>query len=394
VDAAGTLRPADLTAWHGAGFSFTVRALELRYKTKDLLAVQSAGPGQIVRDYTQLPLAKKPSPSELDRYGIDVSQYRQIDGRLINFAESIAGGQADAVPPGIYDKVRNIYDYLNDPNEFEYTRDYVEIAGDKEFTSQFVFAEKKQGHCRYFASTMAVFCRINGIPARVVSGYRPGEFSIVDNAYVYRASDAHAWVEIYFDGFGWLLFDPTPAGEQAEDGNPLVRTFRSVVDFLQDLFVLDPAATQKLLLSFLANCWLLIRQHWALSLAFVGLLSTLFLAYRHWLRQAPRQRRVELKPENLVVEAYLAVLSQLRRLGLPLEQGMTARQAFALASHYHDSISEPLRKLLPLYERAAFGASAPHDDAGSSAQQVAAEVETAVRSHLEELRRQRSGGPR
>ena len=77
--------------------------------------------------------------------------------------------------------------------------------------ANFLFV-RKQGHCEYFASSMAVMLRSLGIPSRVVNGFSGGEFNDLTSQYVIRASDAHSWVEAYIPGEGWLQFDPTPPG--------------------------------------------------------------------------------------------------------------------------------------------------------------------------------------
>jgi hypothetical protein len=77
--------------------------------------------------------------------------------------------------------------------------------------ANFLFV-RREGHCEYFASTMAVMLRTINIPSRVVNGFSGGEFNDVNSRYVIRASDAHSWVEAYIPGEGWMEFDPTPAG--------------------------------------------------------------------------------------------------------------------------------------------------------------------------------------
>jgi hypothetical protein len=77
--------------------------------------------------------------------------------------------------------------------------------------ANFLF-ERKQGHCEYFASSMAVMLRTLQIPARVVNGFRSDEFNDLTGNYVVRAKNAHSWVEAYFPGYGWVTFDPTPGG--------------------------------------------------------------------------------------------------------------------------------------------------------------------------------------
>jgi protein-glutamine gamma-glutamyltransferase len=81
----------------------------------------------------------------------------------------------------------------------------------KDPIANFLF-ERKQGHCEYFASSMAVMLRTLGIPSRVVNGFRTDEFNDLTGNYVVRAKDAHSWVEAYFPSYGWVTFDPTPAG--------------------------------------------------------------------------------------------------------------------------------------------------------------------------------------
>jgi hypothetical protein len=65
------------------------------------------------------------------------------------------------------------------------------------------------GFCSYFASAMAVLLRVNGVPARVASGYATGSYDSERQAYRISAGDAHAWVEVYFPGLGWVEFEPT-----------------------------------------------------------------------------------------------------------------------------------------------------------------------------------------
>lgn len=70
--------------------------------------------------------------------------------------------------------------------------------------------ERRQGHCEYFASALAVLLRTIGIPTRMVTGFQGGHYNPVSGWYVIRASDAHSWVEAYLPATGWTTFDPTP----------------------------------------------------------------------------------------------------------------------------------------------------------------------------------------
>ena len=71
------------------------------------------------------------------------------------------------------------------------------------------FAQYRQGFCEYFASTMAILLRKEGIPTRLVEGFLPGQIDVATGLEKVNSSAAHAWVEVYFPGIGWKEFDPT-----------------------------------------------------------------------------------------------------------------------------------------------------------------------------------------
>jgi hypothetical protein len=72
------------------------------------------------------------------------------------------------------------------------------------------FLETRQGYCQHFAGAMALMLRYLGIPARVAVGFTTGTYDAGRKEWVVTDHNAHAWVEVYFPGFGWLQFDPTP----------------------------------------------------------------------------------------------------------------------------------------------------------------------------------------
>ena len=69
----------------------------------------------------------------------------------------------------------------------------------------------RQGFCEHFASSFVFFMRAADIPARVVVGYQGGDISSVDGSLTVRQRDAHAWAEVWLEGRGWVMFDPTAA---------------------------------------------------------------------------------------------------------------------------------------------------------------------------------------
>jgi transglutaminase-like putative cysteine protease len=72
--------------------------------------------------------------------------------------------------------------------------------------------KRKRGYCEHFASAFVILCRTQGIPARLVTGFSPGEYNPFTGLWEIRMRDAHAWTEIYIPRWGWIPFDPTPDG--------------------------------------------------------------------------------------------------------------------------------------------------------------------------------------
>lgn len=152
-----------------------------------------------VIDSDELRLAANTAPEGMDPY----LKLPALDIRIPKLAEEIT-----AQAPSNYEKAVALEQYLS--THFGYTLELPRSAP-RDPVANFLF-ERKHGHCEYFASAMAVMLRSLHIPSRMVTGFRGGEYNDITGQYVVRASDAHSWVEAYFPGFGWISFDPTPAG--------------------------------------------------------------------------------------------------------------------------------------------------------------------------------------
>ena len=106
-----------------------------------------------------------------------------------------------------YDRVRAVLDHFTDrSNGFTYN---LSTAGGSGRDALADFLRLKRGYCEQYAGAMAVLVRAAGVPARVVLGYTPGQAG-PDGERVVTTDDAHAWVEAWFEGLGWIPFDPTP----------------------------------------------------------------------------------------------------------------------------------------------------------------------------------------
>ncbi|NHN43214.1 transglutaminase domain-containing protein [Halorubellus sp. JP-L1] len=154
-------------------------------------------------------------PSVLAESGYDYPRriedaYLDVDENVSSRVESLATRvTADEANP--YAEARAIESWLEANKEYSLnaTTDPSEPV-----THQFLF-EMGAGYCQYFASSMAVMLRSQGIPARYVVGYAPGT-PVGEETYAVTGSKAHAWVEAYFEGVGWVRFDPTPASSRED----------------------------------------------------------------------------------------------------------------------------------------------------------------------------------
>ena len=153
------------------------------------------------------------SPKNDRDYAAIVDQYTRLPGHMEQkLYEDVADMTAASVSP--YDKAMAIMRYLQ--KYFRYTLSPKSTPENVDFVTYFLHVGK-EGYCTYYAAAMTVLCRMAGLPSRYVEGFlaQPASDGI---AYV-TGKDAHAWTEVYFEGFGWLPFDPTPI-QQDENQEP------------------------------------------------------------------------------------------------------------------------------------------------------------------------------
>ena len=105
-----------------------------------------------------------------------------------------------------YDKAIAIEDHLK---TLPYSLSINPPPFDADGVDYFLF-EQKTGYSEYFASAMTVLLRTQGVPARMVTGYTVGNQLPDHDIYVVTDSHSHGWVEVFFPGYGWISFEPTP----------------------------------------------------------------------------------------------------------------------------------------------------------------------------------------
>lgn len=160
---------------------------ELSFSDEELKKVSLIQPEKSV-DYLQLP--------------------KNYSKKVTELAEKIT---VDKKAP--IDKVRAIESYLKNNSTLIYSKSEATYPKERQdYVEHFLF-ESKKGYCDNFSTSMVVMLRSVGIPSRWVKGFSTGEVVESDgerDVYLIRNKNAHSWVEVYFEGYGWIPFEPTP----------------------------------------------------------------------------------------------------------------------------------------------------------------------------------------
>jgi transglutaminase-like putative cysteine protease len=196
------------TAWQPERVSVPNRSVGVEASTLGgVRATESLPGGTTYRARSAVPPR---SPAVLRAAGTDYPtalerRYTQVPeatpGRVGRLTTKLT---ADAETP--YDAAVTVRDWLRQrPYSLNASHEPGEPIAD-----QFIF-EMESGYCQYYATAMVVMLRTQGVPARYVVGYAPGE-RVGANQYLVTADRGHAWVEVYFPETGWVRFDPTGSG--------------------------------------------------------------------------------------------------------------------------------------------------------------------------------------
>jgi hypothetical protein len=170
-------------------------------------------------EYTVRSRVVVPTPEQLDQVidltALQYGQWTELPADLDpRFGQIAQEWTADAATD--YDKVLAIQRQFHSDG-FRYSTD-VDVADDADALLTFL-TQTKTGFCQQYAAAMAVLVRELGIPARVAVGYQAGTVQD-DGTYLVQSTDAHAWVEVYFEGYGWLSFEPTPGHGSHPNAQP------------------------------------------------------------------------------------------------------------------------------------------------------------------------------
>jgi transglutaminase-like putative cysteine protease len=264
-----------------------------------------------------------------------------------------------------YDKVKLIEQYLR--TNYEYTnRPDVSLANSDDFVDSFLF-DIKTGYCDYFSTAMAVMVRTLGLPSRWVKGYTGGSLDVGEEfigttipneiasvlggiqTYIVKNSDAHSWVEVYFEGWGWIAFEPTsgfvlPTVVNAEAA---IAAELDPLTMLADLTKEEATST-----AWYTNLKMIIT---AISIVIIAAVIIVGIRLRWWRRiRISRRQRLGLDMNEQALQEMNGIIRMFKKKGYIRHLHETMRESFARWNTQNRWLQKDLEQLLALLEKAKY----------------------------------------
>lgn len=330
-----------------------------------------------------------------------VERYLQLPPTLSDRTKELALQiAADSETP--YDVASAVTQWMRD--NITYSSTVPTPPSDQDVIDWMLF-DQKEGFCNYYATSEIMLLRSLGIPSRMAVGYAQGEFDSETGLYTIRQRDAHAWVEVYFPGIGWVEFEPTvnqrpvrrPLGEPINNdaGNPLGGSSDPRLN-LEELLALEQTNQQPNYPAPLDLPSTTPTQFASLiALAGLGLVILALLGYR-WYRarttvpvldpeHPPLPVRLEktirgfgLRPPGFIrawayhamlpmqARAYQTINHSLVQLGAPPAHYQTPSERGLMLTSLLPTVSNPIHTLVNEYQLLMFAnGTAPKDDASA-----------------------------
>ncbi len=352
-----------------------------------------------------IPIALPSLTKEMEKIYLQVPV---LDARTGDLAREITKGF-----PHPFTKARALERYLR--TSYGYSLELRGTPHSQDPLAMFLFDVRK-GHCEYFASAMTIMLRQLGIPARLVNGFRAGEYNSIGDSWTVRQYDAHSWVEAYFPPFGWIDFDPTPPDPERARSTFLkivsnlldavdlwwfeevvnydslkqvrmVVTARSHIldlrrrakELLETWYVRSRAKIDGIDLRTILESRPLILLMLVLVSGFAGLVLSVRKGgfWRSWLLFRMRRALAGNSAATIIVSFYEEALDTLRAHGIARNRSQTPLE-FA-QSIEKEPVAAPLTALTEIYNRIRFGARQSPQDL-SRAESLLAALRNSLRS--------------
>ncbi len=291
-------------------------------------------------------------------------------------AEKAAGGSDNW-----FEKAERLSQFLQ--RGYVYNLEVPPTSGGKDAAADFLL-NQKAGYCEHFATAFVIMCRTQGLPARLVTGFTPGQYNPFTGLWEVRMRDAHAWAEVFLPRWGWVPFDPTPDGAQPGLGGTKGRSFLEYLATLAgDLWKriddnpivqhLSAAAAKYLAPAgtMVSNFFILLTVIWQPAAILMGILAAATVGVT-LARLLVRVRRARPAPaatsRQRATQQFLTVCDLLQEMDVPRGPGDTADDLAArlkgklAAEGRHERLSELVSTFMQRYSQARFGSDSPADD--------------------------------
>lgn len=308
-----------------------------------------------------------------------------LPSRVRDQAIQITAGEVNQ-----FDKAKAIESYLGSV-EFSYDKEDVAIPNEnQDYVDQFLF-ETLQGYCDNFSTSMIVLLRAVDIPARWVKGYTEGEFietiNNTEKQYQVTNNNAHSWVEVYFEGVGWVPFEPTKGFVNPYDlTSDYITTEEQTQTDVQDESVEEEEPEQtpekpeqkvekeedKAATAAKKNNGSFFNSQGGLRVFLIGFLIILlisFAVYKTRMKWMPMLIINKYKKRNddiVFFQAYESLLKQFERYGIKRKESQSLREYAHNVDHHFQM--DDMTVLTKNYERALYRRDNATEEWASSAE--------------------------
>lgn len=305
---------------------------------------------------------------QTEQHQLYVSVPEIVPSRVYELAETVT-----EMAKNDYERALLLEHYLRSNYSYTNLPDTSLLTGQSDdFVDQFLF-ELQQGYCDYFSTAMVIMARTLGMPARWVKGYTAGineaELFMMNSTpyleeqmepsnsgtFTVRNADAHSWVEIYFEGYGWVSFEPTPGFSIPQQYG----SQQQADDLLQQIIPASELVSESET-SVENDGWSLTAKQKSIIWLSCALLLTVIIAlaavrYRQSIKSRWRKFRYYAYTDNqMIVLEVNRLLRKGKRQGLPVSSTSTLRETIQAWKPYYPLAQQELEQLLTYFEAANY----------------------------------------
>lgn len=283
------------------------------YRVGTTYEVVSQAPDATPDELRQLPPA---TPSDIGAFYFENPV--SANSRLRRLALRLTSGYNNN-----YDKVMALKRYIETTCDYNLNAPAVPLGRD---AAEFFLFESREGYCDLFSTALAVLARYAGIPSRVATGFSTGDPQ-PDGTFLVREKHRHQWTEIYFPGYGWLIFDPTEGARDVTESPNRRQKDKNLWQMLTRRYGYAP--------------WLIVGA--AMSLLLFAVANEL------------RARRANGYAVSRVVRCYLHATRMLGKVGIARQEWMTPSEYAVRVQEAVPEAAVALWALTRLLERSEYG---------------------------------------